>query len=883
MNFDKRYNHELVEVFALHKFNKIDLKSFSRNQNLEKDNFVILLPPLNLTGTPHLGHVYENTLQDILVRFYHLKGKNVLFVPGLDHAGIATQKKVLDQNNVSTNEISKATFLRLTENWRKNYWPLILNNWEKLGLFLNQDYFAYTMDPDVEKIVNKIFKSLWDKNLIYRAKRIVNQDVILKTAISDLETENQNVESFMYYVKYYFVDDLKKYLLVATTRPETIFADAALLVARDDKRYQKYLGKKVINPLTTKKITIFTSDIVDSEFGTGVVKCTPAHDFNDFKANETLNLNFSSCINFEGKMINVPDIFLNLTVKEARKKVVNVLKGSGHLKEIQKYKTTVKISTRSNSIVEPLVSNQWFLKTSQIAKAYKNYCLKHPQEKIIFFPKKFQGYFDNWLNNMQDWCISRQIWWGTRIPLAFNKKLHKFEYFDDFENIGNYPNLTLKTDVLDTWFNSSLWPFICAQYQKNSDLFQQIFPSSVLVTGYDIILFWVARMILQSFAEKGVNPFPKVLIHGLVRDKYNRKMSKMLNNGIEPNILFKKYGVDAVRFYFATACKIGEDLSFNENKLKASRNFLIKIYNIANLLEQLNSMFPKYKFSLNAPLNLKNIFPKEMVTITHTFLNKCVKNINNYRLSIVGNDLYGFVFDNYANQFLEYVKFIASGKNEEQIYEYLNTAHYLFIKLLAMLSVYCPFITSYILQGLYNIKSFNEINLNYESKENSFNSFLTEKTWTLIKTIRNFKSWFNLSHNVNVQCTFSFFSKSEFYENWLIIPFLEIQEFIYKLTGFRIIFTKEDVKFTSKSVAYPLSFGQFLFDLRDLGLNNAKAHSYLNEKALFLNNEVKRSKHILNNEKFLKNADPRKIALEKDKLSKYFLQQKLIDDILKEF
>ena len=863
------YNHLTVEANLYQSW--LNSNVFSTDlKSPYKNNFTIIMPPPNITGNLHLGHSYENVIQDAIARFMRLQNKNVLFVPGFDHAGIAAQKKMVEALGLTTDTVSYEQLHEYAQQWHDKYVTNIKQQWAALGLSVNYDCQQYTLNDLSQLTVRNIFKSLYDKKLIYNAKKIINHDVVLQTSISDLEVDNRIVNSNLYYVKYFFPNQTD-FVVIATSRPETIFADNCLLVSSNDKRYAHLVGKKVINPLTKKLIPICTSSIVDSEYGTGVVKCTPAHDFNDFSANLELKLPYTTCLNVKGKMINVADEYLNLDRFACRKLVVKNLQALQHLSKIEPYQTTIKYSSRTDTVVEPLVTEQWFLATSKIAqKLLTEFNDSNSAFRVAFHPVKFKNTFINWLKNMQDWCISRQIIWGTRLPLAFNKEKQEFVYCDDKLSSKNF---TLLTDVLDTWFNSSLWPLTTLQYYaKDQTVYKNFFPSNLLVTGYDIILFWVARMIMQSYEQVKLPPFKDVLIHGLVRDKHNKKMSKMLNNGIDPSDLVAKYGADAVRFYLLSSSKLGEDIRFNEVKLRQAKTFIIKIWNVHILIKHLSSQVKlnsKLKFDFKAIAS--NDYTKAIFAEFKQLMSSFQQNINQYQFNLAALKIVDFIYNSFANRFCEIVKLNfknASLAQDNQLLVY--TANTLWFNFLRLFSCFAPFVSNYLLDDLQKDFSFLKImpfsDATYQAKNTTINNF-----WAITSTIRQVKKWLQWDDSTLLDIKFAYFKASS---NKLA----NAAYYISNLT--KSNFTFIESYSANNFVSVPIACGTLLFEAHQFE-NNPALKVYLHQVIKKIESEISRSKNKLSNQAFLQNAKADLVKLEQDKYHDYLQQFEILSKFYK--
>ena len=596
IKLSKKYNHLEVEKDKYQDW--INKKLFVAKTNSNKTNFSIILPPPNITGKLHLGHAWDGTLQDIIARYKRLKGFNVLWVPGKDHAGISMQRKVLlwlKEQNIDISNISKAKFLKAALKWKKEHNDILNKQWAKLGLSLDYSREKFTMDEDVSFAVIKAFVLMYQQELIYQGKKVVNWDPVQKTAISNMEVIHKEIEGFMYYFKYQIVDS-NEYLPIATTRPETMFGDSFVVVNPKDARYKNFIGKKVINPVNNQQLDIVGDEYVSIDEGTGAMKCTPAHDFNDFELGIKHNYPMPICLNQDGTMNELGLEFKGLDRFDCRKQVVAKAIKEGTFIKKEKHLHSVGHSERSNAIIEPLLSNQWFVKMSKIKEIIKDDFKKDP---VNFIPKRFNQTYLKWMDEVYDWCISRDIMWGHQIPVWYHKKTK--EIYVGEKPPQDLENYVQEKKVLDTWFSSGLWAFSVLGWPNETKDLENYFPSNALVTGYDIIFFWVLRMIFMSQILLKSKPFNKVLIHGLIRAKDGQKMSKSLGNGVDPNDVVEKYGADALRYFLATNSAPGLDLRYDEQKVESSWNFINKVWNIAHYVHlsvlELGNDLPKKSFT----------------------------------------------------------------------------------------------------------------------------------------------------------------------------------------------------------------------------------------------------------------------------------------------
>ena len=571
-----KYSHKEVEAGKYDYWLK---NGFFASGDISKKPYSIVIPPPNVTGKLHLGHAWNTTLQDIIIRQKRMAGYDCLWLPGMDHAGIATQAKIdakLKAQGVSRYDLGREGFLEVAWEWKKEYADFIRSQWAALGLSLDYNKERFTLDSGLNDAVNHVFITLYEQGLLYRGERIINWDIQSKTALSNIEVEYKDIEGAFYHFLYPLTDGSGS-LEIATTRPETMFGDTALMVHPEDDRYKQYIGKSVYIPNTNRVIPVISDEYVERDFGTGVVKVTPAHDPNDFEVGNRHNLERLICMNEDGTMNSLAGIYEGMDRFEARKQLVKDLTELGLCVKIEKMIHSVGHSERTGVVVEPRLSKQWFVKMDKLASDVIK--MQESDGAIRFIPDRFNHTFSNWLESTQDWCISRQLWWGHRIPAWYRGDEVKVSITspgDDWQQ---------DEDVLDTWFSSALWPFSTLGWPNQTDDLERYFPTSCLVTAYDIIFFWVARMAFQSrhFMEK--RPFNTCFIHGLIRDEQGRKMSKSLGNGIDPFDLIEQYGCDALRYFLTTNSTPGQDLRYSEEKVAASWNYINKIWNIARFIQ----------------------------------------------------------------------------------------------------------------------------------------------------------------------------------------------------------------------------------------------------------------------------------------------------------
>lgn len=642
---DKKYNHLEVEK------NKYDYwKSkgyFQADSKSSKEPFCIVIPPPNVTGKLHLGHAWDVTLQDLIIRYKRMQGYDCLWLPGMDHAGIATQSKVdkrLKEQGIRPRDMRREDWLKQAWAWKDEYANTIHEQWAKLGISVDYTKERFTLDEGLNRAVNQVFIDLYNKGLIYRGERIINWDPEQMTALSTEEVIYKEDKGAFYHLKY-FIEGTTDYLEVATTRPETLFGDTAVAVNPKDERYKNLIGKNVILPIINRKIPIVGDEHADPEFGTGVVKITPAHDPNDFEVGNRHNLERIVVMNPNATMNENAGKYCGMTREECRSKLVEDLKEQDLLIKIEPMVHSVGHSERSDAVVEPYLSKQWFVKMRPLAdRVLENQ--KNKDTKVNFVPTRYEKTMNHWMEITYDWCISRQLWWGHRIPAWYKDDEIKVQVECPGEGWVQDP------DVLDTWFSSALWPFSTLGWPDETDLLKRYYPNNVLVTGYDIIPFWVNRMTFQGLEFTGKRPFKDCLIHGLIRDKEGRKMSKSLGNGVDPMDVIEKYGCDALRFFLTTNSAPGMDLRYDEEKVKSSWNFINKLWNASRfVLMNIEGLTSK-------EFDRKNLKPSDkwILTKKNNLIKSVLKSMDKYDFHNAGNELYAFIWDDFCDWYIELTK-----------------------------------------------------------------------------------------------------------------------------------------------------------------------------------------------------------------------------------
>jgi valyl-tRNA synthetase len=690
---NSNYNHTNIEKEIYDYWEK---NKFFKPKKNKKKHFSIVIPPPNVTGSLHMGHALNNSLQDLLVRFYRMNGYETLWQPGTDHAGIATQalvEKKLLEKGIKKKDLGRDKFINEVWKWKNESGDKILNQLKKLGCSCDWSRNRFTMDEDLSKAVTKSFVELYKKKLIYKDTKLVNWDTKLETAISDLEVEQKEVQSNLYYIKYQIINENNS-ITIATTRPETILGDTALAVNPKDQRYKSLIGKKVLVPLVNREVKIIADEYVSIDQGSGALKVTPAHDFNDFEIGKRHNLDFINIFKKNGEInTSSPKEFIGLDRFEARIEIVKKLKENNLLVKIENIRNVVPYGDRSNSIIEPLLTEQWFADAKTLArqaiKVVKN-------KKTTFFPNNWSKTYFQWMNNIQPWCISRQLWWGHRIPAWYSKNNKIFVAENEmdakkqaYKYFKKHVDLKRDEDVLDTWFSSALWPFATMGWPKKTYELKRFYPTSVLVTGFDIIFFWVARMMMRGNYFMKKIPFSKVYVHALVRDEKGQKMSKSKGNVIDPLELINKYGADSLRFTLTSMAAPGRDVKLSEDRVKGYRNFLNKIWNSNNFL-QLNKCSYNKKFDIKKiKLDVnKWIYIELLKTNTNA-----QKHILNFRFDEAAKIIYQFVWHSYCDWYIEFLKPIFDSRDKKNLEESRAFAAYIQSQILIILHPFIPFFT----------------------------------------------------------------------------------------------------------------------------------------------------------------------------------------------
>ncbi len=833
---------------------------FGAKPNPDKEPFTIVMPPPNITGQLHMGHALDETVQDIIIRFKRMSGYEALWIPGTDHASIATEVKIVDKlkaEGLDKREIGREEFLRRAWEWKKQYGGRIVEQLKTLGSSCDWSREAFTMDENLSAAVLEVFCKLYDKGLIYRGDRIINWCPTCGTALSDAEVEYSEKDSFLWHFRYPLKDG-SGYIEVATTRPETIPGDTAVAVNPKDPKYKHLVGKILVLPVNGREIPIVADNYVEMGFGSGAVKITPAHDPNDFEVGLRHNLPVIRVMDDNGVMNELAGKYNGLTRDECRKQIVEDLKEGGYLVEIEPYKHNVGECYRCSTIVEPIVSKQWFVKMKPLAEPAIAAVKKR---KVEFIPKRFEKTYFNWMENVRDWCISRQLWWGHRIPAYYCDDCGEMTVSKTKVEVCpkcGGKHVRQDEDVLDTWFSSALWPFSTLGYPKKTKDLEYFYPTNVLVTAYDIIFFWVARMIFSGIENMGEVPFSEVLIHGLVRDSQGRKMSKSLGNGIDPLEIIDKYGADTLRFSLATGIAPGSDTRYSEEKVESCRNFMNKLWNASRFL--IMNMEGK---ELKDISELKKLpVDKWILTKLQGLIKEVTINLNKYEIGLAAGKIYDFVWSDFCDWYIEMEKPLLYGDNEKLKIHALSMLSYVLETVLKLLHPFVPFVTEEIFRILHPDKAliveewpkYNK-RLTYYAEAKAF-----EGVMNLIKAVRNIRAEMNVAPSKRVTLLIKDNEHRPFFEKTAM--------FIEKLAGAsHVEFVKEkptDVKVStavSDSVEVYIPLGELV--------DTEKEIARLTKELENTEKEILRAEGMLGNQKFVANAPKALVEKERDKLEKY--------------
>jgi valyl-tRNA synthetase len=864
-----KFNPTEVEAGRYDKWLAADV--FKPSGDKKAKPYSIVIPPPNVTGKLHLGHAWDTTLQDIIIRAKRMQGYDTLWLPGMDHAGIATQAKVeerLREQGISRYDLGREKFLEKVWEWKDEYAATIKAQWGKMGLSLDYSRERFTLDDGLSKAVKKVFVKLYEKGFIYRGEFIINWDPAARTALSDIEVIHKDVEGAFYHITYPLTDGSGN-VEIATTRPETLLGDVAVIVNAKDERYQDIIGKTVTVPFVNREIPVLTDEHADMEKGTGVVKITPAHDPNDFDVVERLNaqgynLPMINVMNDDGTMNELAAEFAEMDRFEARKQIVAKLDEMGQLVKIEKMVHSVGHSERSGAVVEPRLSTQWFVKMDELAKnAIAN---QKTDNAVEFFPPRFNDTFTQWMENVHDWVISRQLWWGHQIPAWYNADGEMYVGETAPEGDG----WTQDSDVLDTWFSSALWPFSTMGWpDEEAEDFKRYFPTSTLVTGYDIIFFWVSRMIFQSLEFTNERPFKDVLIHGLIRDEEGRKMSKSLGNGIDPMDVIEKYGADALRWFLSNGSAPGQDVRFSYEKMDAAWNFINKIWNISRYIimnkEALSAADTYINVDKVAQKTAGNVTDRWILTKLNETIDHVTKNFDKFEFGEAGRALYNFIWEDFANWYVELTKEVLYGEDEAEKDVTRSVLVYVLDQILRLLHPIMPFVTEEISENLGLIDN-SLVVAQYPEVRPEFSDAAAvrgvEVLKDIIKSVRNIRAEVNTAPSKAVPILIKT-------ENAEIETFLkENSNYLTRFTNPETLEISADIIAPAQAMTAILSNVEIYLPLAGL-INISDEIARLTKELAKWQKELDMVSRKLSNEKFVANAKPEVVEKEQAKQADY--------------
>ncbi|WP_297234928.1 valine--tRNA ligase [uncultured Flavonifractor sp.] len=839
---------------------------FEGHRDPDKKPFTIVMPPPNVTGQLHMGHAMDSTLQDILIRFKRMQGYAALWVPGTDHAGIATQIKVEEElrknEGLSRYDLGREKFLERVWDWKHKYGNRIVEQQKKLGASCDWSRARFTMDEGLSKAVRHVFVSLYKKGLIYKGSRIINWCPHCVTALSDAEVEYQDKPGSFWHIRYPIQGEEGRYVIVATTRPETMLGDTGVAVNPNDERYKDIVGKKCILPLVGREMPIVADEYVDMEFGTGCVKMTPAHDPNDFEVGLRQNLETIRVLDDNGRVVEGYGRYSGMDRYEARKAIVEDLEAGGWLVKVEPHQHNVGTCYRCHNDVEPLISAQWFVKMKPLAEE----ALRVVNEgEVKFVPDRFSKIYTNWMENVHDWCISRQLWWGHQIPAWTCQECGHITVSEDdpteCEHCHSH-NIKQEEDVLDTWFSSALWPFSTLGWPQETEDLKYFYPTDVLVTGYDIIFFWVARMIFSGCEHTGKPPFHTVFIHGLVRDDKGRKMSKSLGNGIDPLEMANQYGADALRFNLVTGNSPGNDMRFYTERCEAMRNFANKIWNASRFL-MMNLTIDKCELPEKLELEDKWILSK-----LNSVIPEITENMERYELGVAAQKVYDFIWDSYCDWYIELTKTRLQGDDEDSKIRAQQVLCYVLTQILKLLHPFMPFITEEIWQALPHEGDYlmlqqwpeHHVSLDFPEEEKAM-----ELIMDAIRAIRARRAEMNVPPSKKAQLTISTLEQAVFHQG---IPFLKRLAYASDVTVVGVADAGSSDEMRAQGMVEIMTHAARLFlplaELVDLEKEKARIQKELDKNR----KELDKLETKLNNPGFVNKAPAQVVEAERERANK---------------
>ena len=861
---DTKYNPSQFEKQIYEKWE--DGGYFKARVNPDKKPFTIVMPPPNVTGYLHLGHALNNTIQDIIIRYKRMAGYEALWIPGTDHASISTESKVVDKiskEGKTKADLGRDGFLEEAWDWTHKYGGTIKQQLRTIGVSCDWEHDSFTMDENLTKAVKRVFKKMYDDGLIYRGNRIVNWDPKAETAISDAEVYHEDQTGHLWYVKYLF-EDSDEHVTIATTRPETMLGDLAVAVNPEDPRFKDKIGKNLILPLVGRKIPLIEDSYVDMEYGTGLVKITPSHDPNDFEVGQRHDLGQCIVLDTTAHIVDGYGKYSGMDRYEARKEIVKDLEDLNQLEKIEEIEHAVGYSERTNVVIEPLISKQWFVKMDEFAQmcidAYDN-------GEVTLIPDSLSKTYMNWLNNIRDWTISRQLWWGHRLPVFYTDDGEIIVSEDEPDENGmlNGVHVTQEEDTLDTWFSSALWPFATLGWPDENEEFDYFFPTDILVTGYDIIFFWVIRMIFSSMYNTGKVPFHHVLFTGLIRDPQGRKMSKSLGNGVDPIDVVNEYGADALRFTLITGNSPGNDMRYDEKRILASRNFANKLWNA--------SRFVLMNIEEGDDLNFKGenleLEDKWILKRLNDVIVDVSKNLDKYEIGLAADRIEDFIWNEYCDWYIEFAKIRLYGEDEDAKANVKKVLLYVLRKMLALLHPFMPFITEEIFAALPDTKDLLIVEewpefleeFNFVNEEANVNSVIEA-----ITAIRNQRATLNVPSKTKQKLTILVENK----DNISLIEEIKDQfQNLASASEVEVLY-KEDVESTDDEGLVRLVFNEFsvLMSLDEL-VDYEKERQRLKDEIKRLEGEIKRASGKLSNKGFVEKAPEAVVNQEREKLNDY--------------
>ena len=848
----------------------VDSGVFHPNENPNAEPYSIVIPPPNVTGKLHLGHAWDVTLQDMIIRQKRMQGFDTLWLPGMDHAGIATQAKVEEKlrgEGLSRYDLGREKFLEQTWEWKEEYASHIREQWAKMGISVDYRRERFTLDKGLSDAVKKVFVTLYEKGLIYRGEYIINWDPKAKTSLSDIEVIHKDVEGAFYHMNYPLADG-SGFLEIATTRPETLLGDTAVAVHPDDERYQALIGKTVILPLVNREIPIIADEYVEQDFGTGVVKITPAHDPNDFEVGNRHNLPRINVMNDDATMNELAGKYEGMDRFAARKAIVKDLEEAGLLVKIEKHLHSVGHSERTDVVVEPRLSKQWFVKMGPLAEQAINAQREEGDNTVNFYPPRFNDAYLRWMENIHDWVISRQLWWGHQIPAWYHKETG--EVYVGMEAPSDIENWTQDPDVLDTWFSSALWPFSTMGWpDEDAADYKRYYPTNTLVTGYDILTFWVSRMMFQGLEFTGKRPFKNVLIHGLIRDSQGRKMSKSLGNGVDPMEVIEQYGADALRWFLANGSAPGQDVRYSTDKMDAAWNFINKIWNASRYALMNVGDLTADQVDITGE---KTLADKWILTRLNQTIGKVTELFEKFEFGEAGRLLYRFIWDDFCDWYIEMSKETLAGDDEAAKLTTRSILVYVLDNTLRLLHPIMPFVTEEIWQSVPHVGESLVVATYPTVHPEQMDEKAAEEMEFLMDFIRSVRTVRNemntpLSKPINIiakvsdAAHYAILKENESY----IARFSNPEEFVYG----------EDVEAPSDAVTSVITGAEIYLPLAGL-INIEDEIARLEKEAEKLQQEVDRVEKKLSNEKFVAKAPAAVVEAERAKGADYQAQREAV-------